>query len=96
VKTTDPNFGLFLAGYGMSRAEFDAAIEQATEAYRAQREEQRRLNRLYWSGPNKLERQIGHAYRIKPKLVGIGPPALAIDGHAYHQRQRNRVKRGRR
>jgi hypothetical protein len=53
-------------------------------------------NRLYWSGPDKSQRQIGRAYRIKPKLLGIGPPPLAIDGHAYHRRQRNRVKRRRR
>jgi hypothetical protein len=40
-----------------------------------------------------LVRQILRAYQLKPKHVGL---ALAVDGHRYRQRQRNRVKRGRR
>lgn len=75
---------------------FEALTEETSAEHEAQRAKQRRMNQLYWSGPGKLERQIGHAYRVKPKFVGVGPPPLAIDGHAYHQRQRNRVKRRRR
>lgn len=52
--------------------------------------------RLAWSGPDKQQRQIGRVFGIKPKLLGVGPPPLAIDGHAYHRRQRNRIKRRRR
>ncbi|MET9222340.1 hypothetical protein ABZX65_26750 [Streptomyces sp. NPDC003300] len=39
-------------------------------------------------------RAILRAYRLKPRHIGIG--RLAIDGHAYHRRQRNRIKRRRR
>lgn len=41
-----------------------------------------------------LVRVILRAFRLKPKDVGIG--RLAIDGHAYRRRQKNRVKRRRR
>lgn len=44
----------------------------------------------------KLERRICRAFRVKPRHIGLGVPPLAIDGHAYHRRQRNRVKRRRR
>ena len=44
----------------------------------------------------KLQRRILKAFRLKPKHIGLGVPPLAIDGHAYHQRQRNRAKRRRR
>jgi predicted methyltransferase len=80
----------------MTRADFDMQVEFVTEAYRRYVEEQQRRYRWAWSGPNKAERQIGHAYRIKPKLLGIGAPPLAIDGRAYRRRQKNRVKRRRR
>jgi len=40
-----------------------------------------------------VERLRGAVLRM---AADCGPPPLAIDGHAYRQRQRNRVKRGRR
>lgn len=43
-----------------------------------------------------LQRTICRAFRVKPHHIGLGVPRLAIDGHAYRQRQRNRVKRRRR
>jgi hypothetical protein len=74
-----------------------AALASAQRSVDAMaRTRRRRDQRLQRSGPNRLERQIAHAYRLKPKQIGIGPPPLAIDGHAYHRRQRNRVKRRRR
>lgn len=52
--------------------------------------------RRYMSGPDRYERQIARIYRIPPRALGLTPPPLPIDGHAYHQRQRNRIKRRRR
>lgn len=44
----------------------------------------------------KLQRMICRAFRVKPHHIGLGVPRLAIDGHKYRQRQRNRVKRRKR
>lgn len=52
--------------------------------------------RRYMSGPDRWERKIARVYRIPPRLLGLTPPPLAIDGPAYRRRQKNRVKRGRR
>lgn len=60
---------------------------------------QRRLaadRRRYMSGPDRWERKLARVFRISPRLLGLTPPPLAINGHAYQQRQRNRVKRRRR
>lgn len=38
-------------------------------------------------------RSILRAFRVKPRHIGMG--ILAIDGHAYRRRQKNRVKRRR-
>lgn len=43
-----------------------------------------------------LVRSILRAFRIKARDVGLGAPRLAIDGHAYRRRQKNRGKRRRR
>jgi hypothetical protein len=41
-------------------------------------------------------RRIAKLFDVPPWITGASPPPLAIDGRAYRQRQRNRVKRGRR
>lgn len=40
-----------------------------------------------------LQRDVLRAFGIKPHQIGLGVPPLAIDGHAYRRRLRNRVKR---
>jgi hypothetical protein len=41
-------------------------------------------------------RHIAAVFDVPPWMLGIGVQPLAIDGHAYHRRQRNRIKRRRR
>lgn len=45
---------------------------------------------------NRTARMIGRCFDVPPWVIGISPPPLAIDGHAYRRRQRNRIKRRRR
>lgn len=89
-----PVVGEFTIDVGSTLAAFRRAHEAAVNRELAR--QQRRLDRLAWSGPNRMQRQIARAFRIKPKLLGVGPPPLAIDGHAYRRRQKNRVKRRKR
>ena len=84
----------FTMDVGSTLAAFRRAHEAAVRF--ALTERQRRFDRLAWSGPNRMQRQIARAFRIKPKLLGVGPPPLAIDGRAYRRRQKNRVKRRKR
>lgn len=41
-------------------------------------------------------RRIAAVFDVPPWMLGIGVQPLAINGHAYHRRQRNRIKRRRR
>ena len=41
-------------------------------------------------------RRIAKLFDVPSWITGASPPPLAIDGHAYRRRQRNRVKRRRR
>lgn len=45
---------------------------------------------------NRMARTIARCFDVPLWVVGVTPPPLAIDGHAYRRRQRNRVKRRRR
>jgi len=45
---------------------------------------------------DRMRRQIARVFDVPLYIVGLAPPPLAIDGHAYHRRQRNRIKRRRR
>lgn len=33
-------------------------------------------NRIYWSGPNKLERKIVKAFHVKPSDIGLAPRSV--------------------
>lgn len=60
--------------------EIDAAAEKRATA-----------NRRYWSGPDKLDRQILRAYRVKFRHLGLAPRSV-LDGR-YRLKQRARRRR---
>lgn len=80
---------------GMPRAWFDNAVTNLGPAYREEGEQRAAAYRLAWSGPSPTARGIGKTFRIPLVALGFAAPALAIDGHAYRRRQKNRAKRRR-